>query len=114
MNFLSIFIDPFNNKEACCCSLWWNHYGCGCNIFGCNCDYAGDDFCYYSKIDDPLNPHFPYQSGFCDIPICRSPERCSAVVLKQEVNYSKQYVILLKFIFLNIQVMITATILNWN
>jgi len=75
--------------EACCCSLWWDHYGCGCNIFGCNCDYAGDDYCYYSKITDPFNPYsIPHQSGFCDLPICRTPERCSSVTLKQESENS--------------------------
>ena len=57
---------------------------------------TGDDYCYYSKIDDPFSPYsIPHQSGFCDVPICRTSERCSAVMLKQDVKYLKEYVILL-------------------
>ena len=65
---------------------------------------TGDDYCYYTKLS--LNGfnyfHPPHPSGFCELPICRTPERCSAVMLKQDVKYSKDYDIILKFILLSL------------
>ena len=45
---LSIATLLVNVAESCCCSHWWGHTWCGCNIFGCNCEFEGDsEYCYY-------------------------------------------------------------------
>ena len=33
--------------ESCCCSNWIDTAHCGCNIFGCNCNWNGDGMCWY-------------------------------------------------------------------
>ena len=69
-------------SDACCCSLWFGYGGCGCNMFGCNCDYANDDYCYYSPVGTSgIVPH----EGYCRLPTCRSTERCSSVTLNDGV-----------------------------
>ena len=54
----------------------------GCNMFGCNCDYANDDYCYYSPVG--TSGVVP-QDGYCRLPTCRSTERCSSVTLNDRV-----------------------------
>ena len=45
----------FQSSEGCCCSHWFMMAWCGCNMWGCNCDYKGigtdnpKNRCYYNK-----------------------------------------------------------------
>ena len=76
----------FYYLDACCCSYWLGYLRCGCNIFGCNCDYAHDDYCYYTKWD-PGNTYelledCPTGNWYWAI---RSTERCSSVTLNDGV-----------------------------
>ena len=46
--FLSAGSLLLNVAEGCCCSHWLPYFWCGCNIFGCNCEWEGDsEYCYY-------------------------------------------------------------------
>lgn len=63
----------FNHIDACCCSIG---YTCGCNFFGCNCNYANDDYCYYDGIANYVCLKHECRLGNN---ICRSNERCSAI-----------------------------------
>ena len=45
----------YQNGETCCCPVLFGHYNCGCNIFNCNCDYDGCDYCYYRTM--AITPH---------------------------------------------------------
>ena len=81
VNFSTFQFYNFQHTEACCCSLWFENINCGCNIFGCNCNYANDDFCYYS-------PKYGAETGgYCRLPVCRSSERCSALTEHNMVSY---------------------------
>ena len=71
------------NSDACCCTNWFGYNNCGCNLFGCNCMYAQDDLCYYSSVK--YSAIIPLISGYCELPTCRTPERCSAVTLNDGV-----------------------------
>ena len=51
--------------EGCCCSNWIDTQKCGCNIFGCNCNYNGDGMCWYKYFNGGL-------------PCKRSNEVCAA------------------------------------
>ena len=56
----SLILD---NGEGCCCTHRFFNEFCGCNIFGCNCDFNGDGMCWYKRMWD----WFVFQSR---------PERC--------------------------------------
>merc|ERR1711962_1525762 len=76
-------MGSFGALDACCCSLWFGYGECGCNMFGCNCDYANDDYCYYSPVGTSgIVP----QDGYCRLPTCRSTERCSSVTLNDRTE----------------------------
>ena len=65
---------------------------CGCNIFGCNCNFADDDICYYGpqsycytynpKKDGEIEACPPGHAKH----VCRSNERCSAIAAKDIVS----------------------------
>lgn len=57
---LVIFIGCLSIKDSygCCCTCGLFHKVgcCGCNFFGCNCDYKGDGWCYTTskgKVESP-------------------------------------------------------------
>ena len=95
LSFHNIFI--FNHVEACCCSFWLTWDGqnnqCGCNIFGCNCNFADDDICYYGP-DEYCEIYETTKDGGIEAcqpgevtkVICRSNERCSAIAAKEIVG----------------------------
>ena len=66
---------------------------CGCNIFGCNCNFADDDICYYGP-DEYCNIYGMTKGteieacrpGEVTKVICRSNERCSAIAAKEIVG----------------------------
>ena len=41
----------YDNGESGCCSFRALKWHCGCNIFGCNCNWNPDnDYCYYRDV----------------------------------------------------------------
>ena len=79
-SLLPIHILKLNHLEACCCTLGiainWRTYVCGCNVFGCNCNYANDDICYYGDS---------YTCPTAQV-VCHTNERCSDIFAEDTVS----------------------------
>ena len=81
-----VLIVLLRHSESCCCTIrhadWWDKWmSCGCNFFSCNCDFAGDDLCYYRK---PLKPESECTSDTGKFPV----ERCSTLTLRNKRSIS--------------------------
>ena len=66
-----------SHTESCCCT--WHIWLCGCNIFGCNCDFNGDGYCYTKSTLLP-----PSAGGRCHIK--KPPEKCSDFRYKRSIS----------------------------
>ena len=57
-----ILQSRYKNGESSCCSIRLFKWNCGCNVFGCNCNYnPDDDYCYYKDVGK--HPYYPCEKS---------------------------------------------------
>ena len=83
---LLVFTFLLSHTESCCCT--WSPGLCGCNFFGCACDYNGDGWCYYGPLG---------VTGKCEIDRRPGPEKCSDFRYKRSISsVSFEFIVMAK------------------